>query len=137
MKAMLAVLLISFLAGCGSGGEEGNNNHGYGFQYDSIGASGMKLRGGPDPSYLESLFAETETCTGLNAPAPFVIIVAPGSLNEANENINGEYWDSPPLVLLDFSQGLAAKHEFVHYLMDVVQHVQDSNHTSPLFAKCS
>lgn len=131
---MKALLVLLFLAGCGSGGED-NNNHGYGFQYDSASPQGLKLRGGLDPAYLETLYAETETCTGLSAPPPFVIIVAPDSLGGGK--FNGTYMDAPPLILLDPTHEFAAKHEFIHYLMDMVQHVVDQNHTSPLFAKCS
>lgn len=132
---MRVLFIVLFLAGCGSG-DEGNNNHGYGFQYDVQGAAGMKLRGGPDAGFLENLYAETEACTGLSAPDPFVIVVTPGSLDAPEApNTVGIYWNDPPLVLLDISQSNPAKHEFIHYLMDVVQHVQDPNHTGPLW-KC-
>lgn len=130
----MRLLLILLLAGCGSGGDAGNNNHGYGFQYDVQSASGMRLRGNADLPALDAAYSFVETCTGLNAPPPFVIIVTPHSLHEGEWN--GAYWDSPPLVLLDVSEPpLPAKHEFIHYLQDVVQHVQDPTHQSPLW-KC-
>lgn len=127
-------LFVIFLAACGSGNDQPNDNHGYGFQFDVQSTTGMKLRGAADIHVLDVAYEFVEGCTGLSAPPPFVIIVAPHSLDDGQWN--GAYWDDPPLVLLDPSEGDASKHEFIHYLQDVVQHVQDTNHTSPLFAKC-
>lgn len=140
---MRVLFIVLLLAGCGGGDEPAdNNNHGYGFQFDSIGASGMKLRGGPDPSLFEAQFAQVETCTGLSAPAPFIIIVQPGTLPIADTN--GQYISRPSLILLDISNmngtvhaENSAKHEFVHYLLDVNTGDRDAGHKSHFFQDCT
>lgn len=129
---MRVLFIVLLLAGCG-GGEEGNNNHGYGFQYDAVGVSGMKLRSG-DPGLFEALYAETEACTAFNAPPPFVILVAPKSIQDGT--LNGYYWNNPSLILLDLSQGNAAKHEFIHYLLDINTGDQDRSHALHWFVDC-
>lgn len=123
------ITLMLLLVSCG-GGDEGSNNHGYGFQYDVQGASGLKLRGESDPSLYEKHFAEVEACTGLSATPPFVIV-------QKLESLDGQYLSGPSLVLIDPSIVLVDKHEFIHYLLDVNTGDLDPNHKSDFFRICA
>lgn len=137
MRGFLAILLV--LAGCG--GHDPANNHGYGFAFDIQGASGMQVRYDPTEvsrgipqtpvTLLEQFYAEVQACTGLSAPAPFVIFVSNAQLGE----LDGFYYSDPSLVLV---KGLFIfKHEVIHYLLDANTGNLDIEHRSPLFHKCS
>lgn len=140
---MRTLLVLLFLAGCGSG--EDSNNHGYGFQADLEGRSGLKLRysagvteADPDfqalstPTYYETAWSETQACTGLSAPAPFVILVKNGDLGS---DIAGRYFSNPSLIVLD-AHAYAVRHEMVHYLLDVNTGNPDAGHQSHFFGDC-
>lgn len=137
------------LAGCGSGGGDGgggavaqstdNNNHGYGFQYDVRGSTGLLLRYAPtlvadfppftEADYYESAFADTEHCTGLTAPAPFVIWD-----HLSGVGVLGLYYSRPSLVVI--AAPLSLRHEFVHYLLDFNTGDADGGHRSRFFTEC-
>jgi hypothetical protein len=140
--------LLLVLAGCGGGGAD-DDNHGYGFEYDVQGVTGLRLRHSPavtpggtvaavisEPTLYETAFAEVQACTGLSAPAPFVILV-----NELGGN-TGFYLSNPSLILVDVRyigpfDTRALKHEMVHYLLDHSTGHLDPNHDSPAFELCS
>lgn len=151
VKIFLA-LSLALLAGCGSGGggstsEPVIGNHGYGFEYDAQGAAGMRLRYQPvltkadplsDPVFFENIYAQVETCVGVTAPDPFVMFVPRGALGstDAGLTIYGEYLTAPSLILLygDLDKELEiARHEFVHYLLDVSTGNADAAHASVFF----
>ena len=136
---VLIVLLV--LAGCG-GSSDDTNNHGYGYQFDVMGASGLQLRYSPtlnagdyyaDIAFYESEFGRVQACTGISAPAPFVIVVKPDQLPDHA----GYYYSNPPLIVIDDFVALAAfRHEAIHYLLDYSTGDLDPGHRSPLFQKC-
>ena len=137
----LRIVLMSFaLAGCGVS-DESAHNHGYGFAFDVQGVTGLKVRYDPEElrqgflqtptDVFEAQYFEVEECTGLTAPAPFVIVVSEDALGDRG----GFYYSDPPLITI---KGLFIfKHEAIHYLMDYNTGDLDSNHSSPLWAKCA
>jgi len=145
MNIKIAMLLLC-LAGCGGGaGDEGSNNHGYGFAYDVQGATGLKLRYTPiltsadpmsNPIFLENIFAQVETCTGMSAPAPFVILVPPGSMGidpDTGLTILGKTDRDPNLILIGDPDLSIPRHEYIHYLLIVNTGDGDGKHKSKFF----
>ena len=139
MKKMTCILL-ALLTGCGNyqpdESLQSQDNHGYGWEFDVQGESGLKLRyspwlpGGPlaDVTRYERDFAFVESCTGISAPAPFVII----------GKIPGFFYEDPSLIVID-EYGLdtrAYTHEIVHYLLKVSTGSPDPEHQSPFFETC-
>lgn len=136
MKAAYAFVLL--LAGCGgSDYHPADDNHGYGYSYDAQGASGLRLRvepgAGPTSTAndYEAIYAELQSCVGITAPQPFVIVVTSRSLDPAA----GLYKPGPPLILL--TDVVFFRHEAIHYLLDHSTDNPDRTHSSPLFARCS
>ena len=129
VKPALTVALVLALAGCGV--PDDGNNHGYGYHYDVLGESGLRLRYTPalQPSspvyeYLSSVefheatFQRMQDCMGLTAPAPFTIIVEPGSLGSLNGiPLAGYYFTNPSLIVLAANEVGALRHEDTHYLL--------------------
>jgi hypothetical protein len=141
MKMIKTLFLVLLLAGCGSGGDNSLRveNHGYGFEFDAQGTTGLRLRSSgsafSDVTYYEATFAEVKTCAGIEAPAPFVILTS-------LDGPTGVYYSAPSLILLDMKHlstenSSLFKHEVVHYLLDHSTGDADPNHTSALFAKCT
>lgn len=145
----ISALFLLILAGCGSGGggdaPPPDNNHGYGFAYDVQGAAGLKLRYTPvltatapmaDPSLLENIYSQVETCMGVQAPAPFVIIVSDGALGNRSDGVplTGLEIPNPSLILLYGNMNpSAARHEDIHYLLEASTGDNDAGHKSPFF----
>ena len=148
--ALLALLLVGALGGCGGGAEqEPLPCHGYGCEFDVQGAAGMRLRYAPavepsDPranvAFLEQLYQMVESCAGIQAPAPLVVIEKEGTLVSPLDGLqhHGLYYFDPDLVLIDDSAWSywSLKHETVHYLLHHALGNSDPNHTSSLFATC-
>ena len=145
---MRALLVLVLLAGCGSGGEE-PDNHGYGFQYDVQGPTGLKLRykDALDPNqdykqmfsttpYYETAFAGVEACTGLQASAPFIVLAKPGTLHTKGEEVDGFYYSNPSLIVADASYIAIIRHEMIHYLLDMATGNPDTEHRSHFFTDC-
>lgn len=138
---MRYLFVILLLAGCG---KADSNNHGYGYEYDVQGATGLKLRSSaldpadPDfqalstPPYYENAWSKTQECTALSATAPFVILVKVGALGSDKA---GLYLPDPSLILLDV-HAYGVRHEMVHYLLDVNTGDLDPDHKSHFFADC-
>jgi len=141
-----AVLTILLLVGCGGSNDESSpqadNNHGYGYEYDVAGATGLRLRYTPtlkagdyyaDIAFYESEFERVQDCTGISAQAPFVIVVKPEQLPAHF----GYYYSDPSLIVIhDIVALVAFRHEAIHYLLDVSTGDLDPEHLSPLFSKC-
>lgn len=128
-------LLLLFMAGCGSAGDD---NHGYGWRVDETGASGLQLQCNAtcDPSTmqrLETAFAEVMECTGIQSPPPFVVIVA----FEDIAPLNGFTYFDPPTIKLEPAL-IVLRHEYVHYLliMSGFPRADNEAHNSPFFGAC-
>lgn len=134
----LSILFILALAGCGS--EEGRDNYGYGWYYDQIGETGLRVRydGRPAPTLaqIESLYAETKACMGVTATGPLVIFV------ESIDQANGFTYFYTGTILIkanNWAMTSTLKHEFVHHLLHQsgFSPEANSNHQSNLFFDCS
>jgi len=149
---VIALFTILLLVGCGGADVNSDNNHGFGFEFDAQGESGMKLRSSPhnvQPTefstveYYEGQFTELLKCTGLDAPVPpFVILdeVLDRELfgkDPSGVTLAGWAFVDPPLIVLDFRYGYLFKHEALHYLLDYTTGNSDPNHSSPLFSLCT
>lgn len=144
MKWIYAVFLL-LLAACGSSGEGGHNNHGYGYSYDAITESGLRVRYPPapttytpdyfPPSFFETVYREVMECAGLNYPGPLVVMVAPPLYFEGDSVSGITYHDTGTIVITRTS---IMRHEFVHYLllMNGFPNDRNKNHDSPLFDAC-
>jgi len=140
VKSALTVALVLALAGCGV--PDDGNNHGYGYEYDVRGESGLRLRYSPtlqasDPfsnvAYYERNFSEVEQCAHLSAPAPFLIIVPRGTFGyQGGSAVVGKYYHHPSLIVIDESI-IGYRHEVIHYLLDYATGDSDHNHTSQIF----
>ena len=138
-------LVLAALAGCGS--EAGQNNHGYGYQYGQIGSNGLRVRydGYPAPTLaqIESLYLETQACTGIKATGPLVIFAHATFGPDAT--YGQTFLDTGAVLissLLDpdpIRSFWTYKHEFIHYLLQQsgFDSTANANHQSPLFAGCT
>lgn len=148
MGRFLALVAVC-LAGCGADDEHASlksNNHGFGWHFEAQAANGVSLRNQPDVvepvtiAVLADIYDQTQACTGLNAPGPFVIVVA-GPVDGPGGDYTGRTYYQPPLILI--SEGPSwidiARHEFVHYLLDQAGFPRELNsaHQSPLFIDCA
>lgn len=137
-----AAVLSAFMAvtGCGGGSVDQDNNHGFGWQFDVQGSSGLRVRYDPEelrrgflqtPIHIfESQYNEVQKCAGFYAPPPFVIFVSDESLPD----YGGFYYSDPPLITI---KGLFIfKHEVIHYLLDYNTGNLDPSHASPLWGRC-
>ncbi len=145
--ALLAVCLVA--AGCGADDDEHaslkSNNHGFGWHFEAQAANGVTLRNEPDVvgpvtvAVLADIYDQTQACTGLNAPGPFVIVVA-GPVDGPGGDYTGRTYYQPPLILITEGPSWidTARHEFVHYLLDQAGFPREPNtaHDSPLFIDC-
>ena len=136
----VALIVLLVLAGCG-GSSDDANNHGYGYEIDVTSNSGLRLRYSPtlkaddpyaDITFYEIVFARVQACTGISAPAPFVIIVRNGDLGTDQ----ARYYSDPPLIVVSSPMSVTFAHECIHYLLDYSTGDPDSNHGSLLFKKC-
>ncbi len=154
--ACLLILLVaafwSGVAGCGRAEPETADNHGYGWEYDLSGASGLRLRYDPavpaseqaDLEVFERALAEVSACVGLAAPGPLVVVVPRGSLDERSGappppglHVGGLYYFDTDLVVVTASLA-ALRHELVHYLLDQHGYPVDRNreHAHDAFTAC-
>ncbi len=120
--ALVAVCLA--VAGCGADDNENaslKDNHGFGWHFEAQAANGVTLRNEPavvEPvtiAVLADIYDQTQACTGLNAPGPFIIVVA-GPVDGPGGDTIGRIYYQPPLILITagWSWVDAARHEFVH-----------------------
>lgn len=146
----VAVVVALALAACGRA-EPADDNYGYGWSYDEIAASGLRLRydaavpsGDRAPlAIFEQALAETETCAGLAAAGPLVVVMPRGSLDGGGvtpppgAHVGGLYYFDTDLVVVSDSL-YALRHEFVHYLLDQAGfHVaRNRAHDHPAFDAC-
>lgn len=142
---IVALLTILLMVGCGgSSSDEAPDNHGYGLEFNSQGTTGMLLRHTPgfatsnpfliDVTFWETRWAHVQACTGMSAPAPFIIIVPVGTLPQGTR---GQYFSDPPLIVIDEKDWFVDKHEEIHYLLSYTTGDPDPNHLSPFFGACS
>ena len=110
--------------------------------------NGLTLRNEPDVvepvplAVLADIYDQTQACTGISAPGPFVIVVAElvDEYGQPGGQSAGLTFYNPPLVLI--VQGAMwtaiAQHEFVHHLLDQAGFPRERNHAhdSPLFTDC-
>jgi len=149
-KAALPALLLLAALGCGGGAEqEPTPCHGYGCEFNVQGAAGMRLRYAPvvqpsDPranvAFLEQLYQMVESCAGIQAPAPLVVIEKEGTLVSPLDGLqhHGLYYSDPDVMLVDDGVWTywSLKHETVHYLLHYALGNSDPDHTSSLFTTC-
>lgn len=151
------------LVGCGQQEvyEQHNDNYGYGYHYDVVGASGLRLR--YDPGLPDILKAELKTpaealplfeqawkeagdCTGISSPAPLSIVVP---LQTLFPKKGRAYYDSNTTLAEEFNgiDGVSGivwfswnqKHEYVHLKLAASGFPDElnSSHDSPLFDLCA
>jgi hypothetical protein len=148
MDRFLALVVVCLAAaGCGADGDNASlkDNHGFGWHFEAQGANGVILRNAPGVvapvtvAVLADIYDQTQACTGLNAPGPFVIVVAEAVDGPGGNTIGRTYYQ-PPLVLITegWSWIDTARHEFVHYLLDQAGFPRELNsaHHSPFFTDC-
>jgi hypothetical protein len=165
MAALLLAYLCSCSSGCGGGQSDDAppapssaptsgisiDDHGFGWQYDVQGATGLRLRYSPvfapdsplaDVTKYEQIFAEVKACTGLTASAPLVIAVPFGSLGlqPNGSRYAGKYFMQPALIVVSGFAGsdilFYYRHELVHHLLFESTGDPDERHTSPFFSAC-
>src|SRR5690606_31115849 len=116
--------------GCGRA-DPSDDNYGYGWSYDEVAASGLRLRydhavapgDGVPLATFEDAFGETEACVGVSAAGPLVVVVPRETLDAAGvtpppgAHVGGLYYFDTDLVVVSDSL-YALRHELVHYLLD-------------------
>lgn len=144
------IICLILLVGCGNNTDV---NHGYGYFYDSIGVSGLRLRhpdGDPMPSIsdVELLYIQTAQCMGLDPfaySAPLVVITDNMPSNSDNAQPYGAIYLDSALILIrtgmhNNPQAWATyKHEFVHHFLHQSGFTREENsrHNSPFFENCA
>lgn len=152
----LALFLLLFVAGCGAPSEQvDNDNHGYGWQYDEIASSGLRVRyandNPPRLATFENLYYTVATCMGIEVlPTGPLIIIKDGLISSAGHDAmtfldTGTILLDSQITTLDWSPAApvpappyAIKHEIVHYLLEQIGFPRDRNaaHDSPYFDSC-
>src|SRR4029077_15351306 len=99
-KLFITIHIALFLTGCC----EPDNNRGYGFGYDEIGSTGLRVRYdtglAPTLDQLEAYYREVAACVGNEAPSGPLVVSAPQP-----PDINGErkrggiYYSSGTIVI--------------------------------------
>lgn len=139
---MFALILYMILVGCG---QDSGNNHGYGWHFDEIGESGLRIRYSDSQlladvlknvSFFERNFQHVVSCTGITAPGPLIVVVDELYVN--GTRYGGWVHFDTNLVLIEYTSMLRLNHEFVHYLLNVSGFDANANsrHQSDLFEKC-
>lgn len=144
MKKGLLILLL--LTACGGAVDD---NHGYGWHYDEIGGSGLRVRFDDNARKLvefeeiEQWYLDVQECTGIKANGPLVIFVP----EKIGDGIGGWwFWNSDTIIIwsaehaLFFpTRGSSTKHEFIHYLLNENGYPfkRNDSHDSYLWAQCS
>ena len=125
-----------------------DDNHGFGFHFDEQAANGLRLRHQPDViepirlATLVDIYDQTQACTGIAAPGPFVIVVAErvDAHGRPGGPSTGLIFYDPPLILIvqGFTWPPSVRHEFVHYLLDRIgtSRASQTAHDSPFFVDC-
>jgi hypothetical protein len=151
--AGLLLVLAAGLGGCGAADRPAADNHGYGWEYDQTGASGLRLRyeeavASDDRAALqvfEAAFGRVEACLGIAAGGPLVVVVPRGALDGRSGvtpapgyHVGGLYYFDTDLVVVTESL-YALRHELVHYLLDQAGFPVQLNraHEHAGFANCT
>src|SRR3989440_12364038 len=88
MRALIALLTLALLAGCGQ--EFAGPDHGYGPGYDFAFADGTRFRNDPPGTaftqaqaehHVAEAYHEVEACAQIYAPGPLVVAVPNGALD--------------------------------------------------------
>lgn len=143
------LLLLAALAACGGPQDDGDNNHGYGSQYDLISPDGVRLRNDPAAPLSQAGFEiqvvgpyrDVEGCTQIMAGGPLIIAIDI-PLQMTPPTIGFTFLGTRPLILISppiSDYPFTLRHEFVHYLLAAAGFPDELNrtHQSPLFMKCS
>jgi len=154
MRALIALLTLALLAGCGQ--EFDGPDHGYGPGYDFAFADGTRFRNDPPGTafteaqaehHVAEAYREVEACAQIHAPGPLVVAVPNGTLDGhggmtyphdalivVTDNSAQDAWD-----LIDGHSLSVLRHEMIHHLLGASGFPDDANagHRSPLFLACS
>ena len=125
LVTLAATVLVAI--GCVDREPASIGNHGYGWQYDVLGETGMMLRLAPAGGYglaqYEADYVSVESCLGIEAPGPFVVQVDTLPIPDATDTAYGiTYLDNGTVVVYATPMNLqltshVARHEFIHYLL--------------------
>ena len=151
------ILVLVLLAGCGQQEEQADDgaatNYGYGYNFDAITPSGLRLRYYTasttmpfgDATYrataMEQSFSQVKACTGLDGNPPLVIIVPAGTFDPSDEFT---YFATNTILIEDGNHSWIyfewlLQHGMVHALLASNGFHNDANaaHESPLFELCA
>ena len=148
-SALITASMI-LLIGCGNNAD---NNHGYGYFYDTTGATGLRLRhapGQPLPTIadIDLIYVQTSQCMGLDPAiygAPLVVITDDMPKNNDGGKPYGAIYLDTGLILInavlkDTDDAFwTLKHEFVHYFLHQsgLEKEENVRHRSIFFERCS
>ena len=155
-KQVTVIAAIALLAACGRGDSDpAANNHGFGFQFDESGVTGLRVRYLDDTSprldFIEQMYRETMECVGFDAPGPLVIWL-PSVQSDDGENTFGWIFLDTGTILADNNacildnckvlafQGHVLKHQFVHWLLHRsgrLTEAQQHAHAAVEFTSCT
>ena len=160
-KWIIAASLLFVLVGCGQESEEGAalaTNYGYGWEYDTIGETGLRIRHYGDmprqsAAEAEQLYAKVAACIAeahpgvtIQSPAPLIIFVEtlePVSSSWALVRVKtATFLMMPNVVTTAYIENgfqYFFAHEAVHLILEssgILTPEENLNHYSPLFNKC-
>lgn len=133
--------LAALLFGCAGPDDPSADNHGYGWEYDAIGPTGLRVQYADDLpdslraplADLESAWVDTAACVGIEPapPGPLVVLVPDAfTCGAAYPAIGCTYLDTRTIVVAAHRLTFALRHEYVHVLLE------RTDHHSYLFDAC-
>jgi len=157
MKTLLCVLALIIITGC----DVDSNNHGYGFEYDTITSLGIEYRNdGHDQNaltetFLNDHFLKVYNCIRsyqlynntrpVNEPDFAINLMVVSVMQIGNTSKEAQHYSDPSLiVLLDrdspyhtTNTGTALDHEYVHYILKQLTGWSSPEHHSAYFKLCA
>lgn len=164
MRSLCCLAALALLASCGQ--DPAANNHGYGWAYNAIGTTGLRVQyrltsapnDFPSPNesviWFESHYAHVSACMGMVADPPMVVLTEPGTILDANgTKLGGMYNYDPPLIVVQpawrfdglppdpewLLPSMNFRHEVCHHLLDQSGFPRELNnsHRSACFTTCA
>lgn len=147
MRKIFPIMAL-LLSACGQQADPVSDNHGYGWHYDAVTASGTKVRYSSEeeraaytPEEIEQHINLVNACAPSAVAVPFVIFTADPIPYEGTEK-NGVAFIDPDLIVVHGNYyGNIFSHEVIHIILNRdlglgKNDFGESNHDHEMFSRC-